>query len=984
MSGLRSADLRHRRWWVAGLGVPMVLVCAGLMTAAGLGGGQAAAQGIGAPAIDVGLEPGDLPPGFREVAADELVVGAFSVRDTAESLAGAFSGSELEEFWVYGSADDSEVIEVLLVGPLTAAEQAAIDLQFAQREAMLEAIAGSFIMFVDLGDPQLLDTGNLGESALAYSTTLTLTSDLAQATNVLGYSWTENRVETALARRGEHLILVGVSRAGGGAPSAGAVDLAASVDRRLADYLGVGIGGFREADTLVPELTTHIPTPLDVSVDPAVVGANLLLVAVAMLVFVTAEELLRRTVAAQEGRLQRWLAPARWLARGQKRLDGFLVAHLGRGVADALRLGGIVLLYGVIFSFLEPGWNPFAVTGLFLLASLTVAAGLVGLAGDVSRWRVARRLGLPARLGVRPANLVLAVGSTTFSRLVTLVPGIMIGTPEAFEIDEGAADQQQRRRLLRVGAVTLVALGGGAWALTMLTGLLQRADLARGLVVFVGGLEALLLLVFAVAVQEMFVEMLGLEGSFGWALARRSRVLWFVALVLVGFIFWHTLINPRGDLAGALGETSVRAILITIGAFSVFSAAAWAADRFVRRGRQPAPGLGASEKVEPVSAAAPVADEAPAASGPAVAWAAAAATGAPARLVACPACGRQISSAARRCPGCGQVAGVLPAIVGAAVPAGPSSPQPTRAARSWLPAIAAGAVLVGLGVGAFALFGSGPAEPDDTTAASLTTTSSTTTTSTVPETTTTTVDPALAPAAAYFELLSRNDDAAAAEAAGMATGDAATFAQLIGLMDLGGLAVEAETPGDITVCYPTGPDGIVYCAHYTDFSLSGGRLAQFSVDGHALRTRIWEGEGPGWCHSYAGCNWDDPEADPGGLYMRSRYAYLTPTGSLLVAWQVHTGQRDLDVIMGGDGHHASFVTDSAGVDHGADWCASPIADPEPSSLGLRLARDQEGFLTCSFPEFGGPGAETAVTATLVLDWGGLHDNEYELPELSGE
>jgi hypothetical protein len=292
--------------------------------------------------------------------------------------------------------------------------------------------------------------------------------------------------------------------------------------------------------------------------------------------------------------------------------------------------------------------------------------------------------------------------------------------------------------------------------------------------------------------------------------------------------------------------------------------------------------------------------------------------------------------------------------------------------------------LIGLGIGAIVLFGSGAAEPDLTTAVSVTTTSLVVTTSTVPETTTTTVDPALAPAGAYFELLARNDDVATAEAADQATGDAASFAQLIGLMDLGGLVVQSERPGDITVCYPTGPDGIVYCGHYTDFSLSAGKLAHFSVDGRPLRTSIWEGTGYGWCHSYGGCDWDDPESDPDGLYMRSRYAYLTPTGALLVAWQVHTGQRDLDVIMDGEGHHASYVTDSAGTDHFAGWCASPIADPEPSSLGLRLAKRQEGFLTCSFPQFGGPGAETAVTATLVIDWGGRHEDEFELPELSGE
>jgi len=220
---------------------------------------------------------------------------------------------------------------------------------------------------------------------------------------------------------------------------------------------------------------------------------------------------------------------------------------------------------------------------------MAIAFGLVGLSGDVGRWWTARRWGLPVRLAVRPANLLLAVASTTFSRIITLVPGIMIGTPEAFEIDEAAADDRQRRRLLRVGALALVGVGAGAWLITLLTDFLQRADLPRGLALCVGGLEALLLVVFAVAVQKVFVEMLGMEGSFGWALSRRSRPLWFATLVLVAFVFWHTLINPRGDLAAALGETSVRAVLITIGAFSVFSVAVWVADRLLRRKHRTTP-----------------------------------------------------------------------------------------------------------------------------------------------------------------------------------------------------------------------------------------------------------------------------------------------------------------------------------------------------------------------------------------------------------
>ncbi len=315
-AGRSGRDGRPRVPRVLGSWAPLVLVCAALLTAGGVGEGWAVAQGSSEPEMYVGLGVDDLPAGFREVAPEDLVAGTYSVGTTAEALAAAFAGAALEESRVFGSADDSEIVEVLLVGPLTPAEQTMLDLQFADTEGALEALTSAFIMFVDMGDPQSIDTGDLGASAFAYTTTLTLTSDLARATNALGHPWTANRVEAALARRGEHLIVVGVSRAGGGEPSVHAVDLAGVVDGRLAAYLGEDVGGFRTADTLVPELTTHIPTPLDVSVDPEVVGANLLLAAAAMMFFVAAEELLRRTMSAGEGRLQRVLAPSRWLARG--------------------------------------------------------------------------------------------------------------------------------------------------------------------------------------------------------------------------------------------------------------------------------------------------------------------------------------------------------------------------------------------------------------------------------------------------------------------------------------------------------------------------------------------------------------------------------------------------------------------------------------------------------------------------------------------
>ena len=303
------------------------------------------------------------------------------------------------------------------------------------------------------------------------------------------------------------------------------------------------------------------------------------------------------------------------------------------------------------------------------------------------------------------------------------------------------------------------------------------------------------------------------------------------------------------------------------------------------------------------------------------------------------------------------------------------------ARRTWYAWLIPLCVTAGVVAGVYLVVRPGSSRPDQAAPTVATTTSFPATTSTVPETTTT-VDPALAPAQDYFQLLARGDVASVEQAAEQSTSYAAAFAEMIWLLDLDDFVIQSEEQGEITACYPTGPGEIAHCAHYSDFSLSSGRLAHFDVDDRPLDKGIWRGSGRGWCHSYGECNWDDPASDPEGLYMMIRYAYLAPAGTLVLAWHAQTGERDLDVIMGQDGRHTSYVTDSAGTQHYADWCVSRIADAELSSLGLRLAKHQEGYLTCSFPEFGLPGAETAVTATLVIDWGGRHEDVYELPELA--
>jgi hypothetical protein len=327
--------------------------------------------------------------------------------------------------------------------------------------------------------------------------------------------------------------------------------------------------GFRPAGPLVPEITTYIPTPLDLSAKPTVIGTNLLLAALMMLPFSVAVEIFTRTLAENEASLQRKIRPLGWVARLQERFRHFFMQRVGKNsLGDVLKVVGVMVFYGLVFSLLDKTWDPFSLKGLILFGSMTVAYGLVGVADDIIQWIRIRRWGLAAELKVRPTNILLAALSTTASRLLSLVPGLMFGTPEALDTDEAQFDEPKRNKLLWISAITFVIIGLVVWVPTIATDLLQRSGIfSSNINDALGGIEAILLVIFAVALENLFVQMLGFRGSFGYALKKKSRWLWIILLILVTFIFYHTLINPNGELASALQEGNV---LLLIGVVVVF------------------------------------------------------------------------------------------------------------------------------------------------------------------------------------------------------------------------------------------------------------------------------------------------------------------------------------------------------------------------------------------------------------------------------
>lgn len=330
--------------------------------------------------------------------------------------------------------------------------------------------------------------------------------------------------------------------------------------------------GFRPAGPYVPELTTYIPTPLDVSPEPGVIGTNLLLAALLMLPFAVAAELFTRTLGEHENALQRF-RPLGWISHLQKRLGETAGTKIVKRPAsrDTLKLISIVIFYGLVFSLLDRTWNPFSLAGLILFISMTIAYGIVGIADDIIQWRVIRKWGLAADLTLRPTNLLLAMGSTATSRLLTLIPGLMFGTPEALRTDESQFDEPKQNRLLKISALTFVLIGLGVWLPTIATTALQKTSLPVSARDLIGGLEGFLLVIFAVTLENLFVQMLGFPGGFGQALKRKNKWLWLAALTGVTFLFYHTLINPRGELAEALQQANIWLFFGIAIAFVIFA-----------------------------------------------------------------------------------------------------------------------------------------------------------------------------------------------------------------------------------------------------------------------------------------------------------------------------------------------------------------------------------------------------------------------------
>ena len=254
------------------------------------------------PNLDgVTISPADLPPGFvvsKDAAASfvELAHGLASSAVTSPDAQDR-NATVLER----RDGTGMEFVVALLIAPITDADRIAFDGSTSVTPQQLADLTTTF----QGGEVSLIPGMRTGESRLGIR---------------IAVPAQELTFEIVGARRGPVIEAIGHAWTTGTTPVVTLADAAGILDARLAAVVGVPPPVYRPPGPLVPVLTTHIPTPLDISTDPAVVGTNLFLSALALLLLTISAKLATRMLAEHEEAISRRLLPVRAIGGLEARL----------------------------------------------------------------------------------------------------------------------------------------------------------------------------------------------------------------------------------------------------------------------------------------------------------------------------------------------------------------------------------------------------------------------------------------------------------------------------------------------------------------------------------------------------------------------------------------------------------------------------------------------------------------------------------------
>lgn len=260
-------------------------------------------------------------------------------------------------------------------------------------------------------------------------------------------------------------------------------------------------------------------------------------------------------MSEQDERVKRLLLPLQPLFALWARWRAIFAGAFGGGglLVNLLKFLLVLVLFGVIYSALDPTFSIGAPDWVWLVIATALSVGLISVGDDFAQMIYDRRRGGSTTVDVQGGNFIVAGLTTIASRFFGWAPGLIFGSGGGITGETKA----EPFRLTAIGFTTMAVLALGAWLL-------------RGLVPAGAGvnqwLATLLILIFGVGVQTMFFEMFPIGANYGDGFMRRSRVLWFVIFVAVIFMFASTQLN-NPSFSSPFDQPNMRAMLIFVGLY---------------------------------------------------------------------------------------------------------------------------------------------------------------------------------------------------------------------------------------------------------------------------------------------------------------------------------------------------------------------------------------------------------------------------------
>jgi hypothetical protein len=339
-------------------------------------------------------------------------------------------------------------------------------------------------------------------------------------------------------------------------------------------------------------LFENVPLPGELSTESSVVATNFGLAILLALLFGIVSNTLNDLLREEEATFRRWFSVPG--LRSLLRMVGWGAGqNVQRGCLTLPLIVLIFALYGTIFAFLERGLDIFSPEGVQLTLVMAMSVGLISLSGDVAQRQVARFWRRTARYGLYPANLLLAVVTTVFSRLTHLSPGVVFGVPGGVDVDLEDEPLFHEVILAFTTLIVMAVLGGLGWGAAAAIRAAGDQTMSASQADFAGPLAQLGLTIglalFLVAIETSFFEMVPLSSTMGNEIFRWNPIVWFLAFTPVMFLFAHTLLNPGSDYLEAFENTNLQILTVMIVVLSLITAGLWIYFKVLRRDVQPVP-----------------------------------------------------------------------------------------------------------------------------------------------------------------------------------------------------------------------------------------------------------------------------------------------------------------------------------------------------------------------------------------------------------